>query len=1007
MKKLYYSLLFLCCLSAIKAQVTTVLVYSEDFQGTQQTMLLNDGTSAVSSNTGRNNWIVNSLYTGAPVYTNTISQDSTFGGLISFAPFSKYLHIHDSVAQAGSGVANANWSTAQASDRLASTPSFCTLGLTNVKIAFYFLCEGNAQSYGQLYYSADGGPWTAVGQPQYNNTYKWKYEEVSNPAFNNLQSLRFAFRWVNSTGGSSNASFAVDDIRVVGDYDPTVYPVTIQIDSVGPNPVCQGNNLFIFYSFSQPLCGTGNYAVQLSNASGSFTNPVGIPGPNSVFVLSNQFDGIIAPQIPGSTTPGTCYKVRIIRTDVVPNIIGEASVCFEIQDCPNTITTLQPVVLSNPLDTICVGSVIDIPFYSTGVFTNNTYVAQLSDSSGNFPPNPNVLGTFPNSQTYDPTLGSPPGSVSGLIQPLFQPIPPGCNYYIRINGINPATTGSLYGPFCIRECDITTNNKQDIKACIDDINGLDTLLDVDINTFDPAIIYNPGNQFGIQVLSSQTFGIVAQASYPNQPWIGTAVNSVTNTQIPVSVPNIPNLPVAGLQAGMYYIRAISTSSSQPWNQLGTLVRLTIGAPNPQPIGIYAFPINPPYVYIPPTPDTTICVNEGFYFYPTPYNFQSTYQWALNTNPNWSSESSTGIIFNGAGVYNLTVRETNFGCAGPGSDTAKITVIGQPAVGITGPTQVCLGDTVQFTVPLQNNTYYAWSCAPSSVIDTANNITTIYASVAGSNMVTIQAVNQCGTNTATKTVLVRPNPDMIALADTSICIDTTQALIPITLTGSEATGATVGYVWTSDGSTVGNTSSITVTPDSTTTYVLTGSKTWGGTAKCSGTDTVTITVNYSSFLPTIDTTVCEKESMLFTPGAPGNSYLWSDQSTGTSISVSDTGIYSVQIISTAAVCPSKQIFILRNKECYKPLILPNIFTPDGNGINDAYGAISTFKYESFFIEIYNRWGNLVYRSEDPFFQWDGTTFTGERASDGTYFYIAALKSGDKSDTQKGTVTLVSK
>lgn len=1072
---LYTLLLHLTFFSGgtLQAQPSQILVYSEDFEDAVDQVTPNfAGAPTVSSNTGRNRWIINSLYNGSPIYPNTINQDSTFGGTINNAPFSRYLHIHDSVALVTNGIGNANWSPTEVSDRFVVTQNFCTLGLTDVKFVFYYMCEGSPSAYGQVYCSVNNGPWVQVGPSQLNNKYKWKYEEITDPMFNNVQNLRFGFRWVNSTAASTNASLAIDDIRCVGTYDPAQYPVDIVVDSVSPSPVCINYNLYIYYHFTNPLCGTGNYAVQISTSS-NFTPATVIPAPNSVYVLNNSNPGIVAPQIPVTLQPG-CYYIRFIRTDVTPPIVGSASqFCVDIQNCPNTITTLQPAVLSNPLDTICVGSVIDIPFWSTGVFTNNTYVAQLSDSNGVFPPNPNVLGTFPNSQTWDPLLVPSPGSVGGIIEPLFHPIPPGCNYYIRIVGINPYTIGSTYGPFCIRHCDIITNHKIDLKACLTDVLGFDTLVHVDVGNLNPPVNFAPNNQFGLQIFNSQFYALIPQASYPNQPYIGTAVNATTDTVIQLQVPPIPGLGAIGLQAGMYYVRVIGTNSNNPNDPVeGTLIRLTIGTPNPQPLGIYAFPVNPPYIYIPPTPDTTICQNQGFYFYPTPYNWQSSYQWTLNGAP-WSNESATGIIFNGTGSYNLNVTETNFGCVGPGSDTAKITVIGLPNVSISGPLNVCQFDTLQIQVPLAPNTYYGWTSTPNPIIDTANNKTTIYFPTVGNNTVTVTAVNQCGSKTGNKQFIVRPLPEADAGPDTTICLGET-----ITLNGSSpgASTPTPQFQWFAGTASLPSGNPQTVSPSQTTTYVLRVTRNYPP-AQCKNYDTLVVTVLYGPYLPprdtgicpgqnldlearlpgdaylwntgettqsitvqtqgtyvvriflpdeacpaldttfvipkygaypfSSDTSVCDNETVTLIPSFTGNSYLWSTGATDFSLEVGDSGIYYVQVFVDTMECPLVDTFHVSVINCFVPLTLPNIFTPDGDGPNDTFFALTSSKYDEFYIEIYNRWGNLVYRTTDPFFKWNGTGLFGQRVSDGVYFWVAGYKYKDKSGKLNGTVTVATK
>lgn len=55
-----------------------------------------------------------------------------------------------------------------------------------------------------------------------------------------------------------------------------------------------------------------------------------------------------------------------------------------------------------------------------------------------------------------------PGNVSGLV-PVVEP---GCNYYLRIISTNPDAIGSVWGPFCIAECDLTTNNNEDLYFCV-------------------------------------------------------------------------------------------------------------------------------------------------------------------------------------------------------------------------------------------------------------------------------------------------------------------------------------------------------------------------------------------------------------------------------------------------------------------------------------------------------------------------------------------------------------
>jgi gliding motility-associated-like protein len=68
-------------------------------------------------------------------------------------------------------------------------------------------------------------------------------------------------------------------------------------------------------------------------------------------------------------------------------------------------------------------------------------------------------------------------------------------------------------------------------------------------------------------------------------------------------------------------------------------------------------------------------------------------------------------------------------------------------------------------------------------------------------------------------------------------------------------------------------------------------------------------------------------------------------------------------------------------------LPNIFTPNGDSINDIMIPIKNYSVESVEMTIYNRWGKEVFRTTDPRINWDGRDkTTNQPCSDGVYFYV---------------------
>ena len=66
-------------------------------------------------------------------------------------------------------------------------------------------------------------------------------------------------------------------------------------------------------------------------------------------------------------------------------------------------------------------------------------------------------------------------------------------------------------------------------------------------------------------------------------------------------------------------------------------------------------------------------------------------------------------------------------------------------------------------------------------------------------------------------------------------------------------------------------------------------------------------------------------------------------------------------------------------------LPNIFTPNNDGINDLF-IINANGVTSLSLEIFNRTGEMIYKSEAKTVTWDGKTLSGSDAPTGTYYYI---------------------
>lgn len=109
-------------------------------------------------------------------------------------------------------------------------------------------------------------------------------------------------------------------------------------------------------------------------------------------------------------------------------------------------------------------------------------------------------------------------------------------------------------------------------------------------------------------------------------------------------------------------------------------------------------------------------------------------------------------------------------------------------------------------------------------------------------------------------------------------------------------------------------------------------------------------------------------------------------------------------------PSK-IICVDNCPAFK---LPNVFTPNSDGINDLFIPIpdSSKFNQSIDLIIFNRWGGIVFKTKDPKINWNGTHYlTGEMLPAGVYFYTCDIfehyLDGIKKRTITGNITLLKK
>ena len=155
----------------------------------------------------------------------------------------------------------------------------------------------------------------------------------------------------------------------------------------------------------------------------------------------------------------------------------------------------------------------------------------------------------------------------------------------------------------------------------------------------------------------------------------------------------------------------------------------------------------------------------------------------------------------------------------------------------------------------------------------------------------------------------------------------------------------------------------------------------------------------------DSSICSGQNIFLNPG-PYAAYLWQDNSTLPVFAVTQTGKYWVKVTSSAGCTGSDTVNITAVVGC-DDIYLPNTFTPNGDGNNDFFGPVGNVSAASAYrLVIYDRWGELVFSSSNPYEKWDGKfsgMFTG--GTESYAWYVTYTFKGQYRRTKKGMITVM--
>lgn len=253
----------------------------ENFEAGNAAFTLNTaGVSGTSS--GYNHWVVNNAYVvgsgqitciGLP-FTFTVPDTPDQPAQITGSPSSSYLHTLSTAAE-GVGVNNCCFLAADGVCNAVEyyftemTSDISTVNYNAVSFSFWWICDGGNNSYGEIYYSIDGGAnWiVSTALPKYNNNTSWSYQSITDAAFDGQPSLRFGIRFVNKVAlNTSDPGFGLDEISIAGTVN------NLGIDnhengnsaiSVSPNPSANG-----IFALSVKDMSEKNASVKITDVTG-------------------------------------------------------------------------------------------------------------------------------------------------------------------------------------------------------------------------------------------------------------------------------------------------------------------------------------------------------------------------------------------------------------------------------------------------------------------------------------------------------------------------------------------------------------------------------------------------------------------------------------------------------------------------------------------------------------------------------------------------------------------
>lgn len=687
--------------------------------------------------------------------------------------------------------------------------------------------------------------------------------------------------------------------------------------------------------------------------------------------------------IPG-LLPNKVYHVIPQTTNLAEAVYsGNYGMYMNIQDGQSG------VIYSNPINDLCIGSTYDFSFAyrnATSVLPNPNFVVRLYDQSNTLISSVTLVASNAWQIHTFPVFTATTPAVIVEIESL---IPGGPGNDLGIDDMRlRICTNSLQSKnvtLCTGTPSVNLFDEIDAPALSTSGTWTGTLSNGHLGTFTPGVSVAGSYSYyiGPDLACSDSIATV-NVSVINEPQIDP-VNDVTSCNTYV-LPSITGSHLSSHQ--MYYSGPGGAGNSYApgtaVNSSHTLYAYS-GAPgcyDEQPFSVTIVP-NP---VISATPNDTICAGELTSITASSSTPGLTYTW----NPGNIQSPELAVSPASTMFYSVTATDAH-GCV---SNLISRLVVVRPAPTVTitaSDDELCFGESTTLTATSSvQNVVYSWQPNGETTpqISDTPNVSTQYI---------VEVTNQQGcSGTDTLFIPVIPKLELTFSGNTVICEGDTTLL---TVSGNIPQ---MQFLWEN---TVSGTTHA-VSPSQSSYIYVTGSY-----QNCPQvTDSVLVTVNPVPVVTAPETIqLCRGETFSATASAipPTSTIHWSFPAGTTGMQQTITAINDELIVVYAEHlgCISQTDSFYVNVLLSCGIEVPNVFTPNKDGVNDLFTLISSDGIEQLTVVLLNRWGTVVRTFDQPDFAWDGRDEQGNELSEGVYFYlITGTFLGGESFEKQGFISI---